>query len=219
MAIEDMEAHQIDVNNAFTESALRDTIYMHLPEGLEVPEGQVLLVVKSLYGLKQSAFEWNDRCDKALKSLGFKRCESDPCVYIRIVDGVIVGVYVDDLLILAPHGMISTIEQFKSDFRKLFKIKDLGPVSKILGMQILRDRSQRTVSINQSAYIEKFLHQFEMDQSKPKSTPMNGYEGLRATAQDDTPSDRRLYQTMIGKVMYAMIYTRPDICFAMLKLL
>ena len=57
MAVEDMEAHQVDVNNAFTESALHDTIYMHPPEGLEVPNRHVLLVVKSLDGLKRSAYK------------------------------------------------------------------------------------------------------------------------------------------------------------------
>ena len=61
-------------------------------------------------------------------------------------------------------------------------------------------------------------YRIEMDQSKPKSTPMNGYEGLRSSTQNNTPNDRRLYQAMIGKIMYAIIYTRPDICFATAKL-
>ena len=127
-----METHQININNVFTELILRDTIYMYLPEGLEVSKRQILLVVKSLYSLKQSPFKWNNRCNKALKSFGFKRYESDLYVYIRIVDKIIIRVYIDNLLILVPHGIIFTIKQFKSDFRKLFKIKDLGLVSKIL---------------------------------------------------------------------------------------
>ena len=59
MALEDMEADQADVNNAFTRSGLTEKIYMHPPEGMSVPEGHILLVQKSLYGLKQSAYEWN----------------------------------------------------------------------------------------------------------------------------------------------------------------
>ena len=47
---------------------------------------------------------------------------------------------------------------------------------------------------------------------------MNGYEGMRATTQDDKPGDRRSYQTQIGKIMYSMVYTRPDICYTMSRL-
>ena len=52
MAIKDMEAHQIDINNAFTKSVLHNIIYIHPPKRLKVPNRHVFLVVKSLYDLK-----------------------------------------------------------------------------------------------------------------------------------------------------------------------
>ena len=45
------------------------------------------------------------------------------------MDKIIIKIYVDDLFILTSHGIIFAIKQFKSDFRKLFKIKDLGLVN------------------------------------------------------------------------------------------
>ena len=85
-------------------------------------------------------------------------------------------------------------------------------------MRVTRDRASRAVYLDQTSYIESFLHQFGMEQSKARSTPMQGYEALRKTTQDDDQGDRQLYQTMIGKIIFAIIYTRPDICFIVSRL-
>ena len=42
----------MDVNNAFTESFLKEDIFMILPLGVEVPPNIVLQILRSLYGLK-----------------------------------------------------------------------------------------------------------------------------------------------------------------------
>ena len=41
-AVEDMKAEQVDVNNAFTESKLRETIYMKPPPGVSIKSGSTL---------------------------------------------------------------------------------------------------------------------------------------------------------------------------------
>ena len=48
----DLELHQVDVNNAFTESVLHEDIFMVPPPGVEVPPNMVLQILRSLYGLK-----------------------------------------------------------------------------------------------------------------------------------------------------------------------
>ena len=92
------------MDNAFTRSSLKEKIYMRVLEGMNVKKGYVLLVLKSLYGLKQGAYEWNQRCDKILRLFGLVPIPSDPCIYFCKATGFIVGVYVDDLLILALKG-------------------------------------------------------------------------------------------------------------------
>jgi Reverse transcriptase (RNA-dependent DNA polymerase) len=54
VAVKDLEYHQVDINNAFTESKMNETIYMILPEGVKIPRGTALKVLKSLYSLKQA---------------------------------------------------------------------------------------------------------------------------------------------------------------------
>ena len=48
--------HQMDINTAFLNSDIEETVYVEQPEGFEVPgkEDFVCLIRKTLYGLKQS---------------------------------------------------------------------------------------------------------------------------------------------------------------------
>ena len=45
-------------------------------------------------------------------------------------------------------------------------MKDLGQAAYILGIKIYRDRSKRLISLSQSAYIDKVLKRFSMEDSK-----------------------------------------------------
>ena len=69
--------------------------------GVRVPPGCVLRLKKALYGLKQAPRAWYLLVTSVLIDFGFTECVSDPCMYIlkRGKDMVMVGVYVDDILI------------------------------------------------------------------------------------------------------------------------
>jgi hypothetical protein len=53
---------------------------------------------------------------------------------------------------------------------------------------------------------------------KPNRTPATGYENLRPATDKDERINITEYQQAIGCVMYAMIFTRPDIAFILGKL-
>jgi len=50
---------QMDVKGAYLNGILKEGVYMHQPEGLEDGTGKICLLVKTLYGLKQSGCKWN----------------------------------------------------------------------------------------------------------------------------------------------------------------
>jgi hypothetical protein len=82
-AVEDLELRSVDITSAFTNGDLDEEIYMRQPEGFHVGSpNQVCRLRKSLYGLKQSARQWNKKLHSVLTELGFKRIESDRSVYI-----------------------------------------------------------------------------------------------------------------------------------------
>nr|GFA26919.1 hypothetical protein [Tanacetum cinerariifolium] len=75
--------------------------------------------------------------------------------------------YVDDILIMENH--IPMLQDVKSYLRRCFAMKDLGKAAYILGIKIDRDRSRRLIGLCQSAYIEKILKRYHMENSKRRS--------------------------------------------------
>ena len=52
VALKDLECHMIDVNNAFTESILKEDIYMASLSGVDISLSKAFQVLQSLYSLK-----------------------------------------------------------------------------------------------------------------------------------------------------------------------
>ena len=159
-AAEDWGIYQMDVKTAFLHGSLDEDIYMEATEGMPYPKGTILKLKKSLYGLKQAPRQWNKSLDEFIRSHGFKRCHIDRSVYIRGSgsSATIIAVYVDDILIFGhDHELITN---FKTDLNVKFKIEDLGQVKNILGMEVERNRENRTLKLTQRKYIEKLLTKF-----------------------------------------------------------
>ena len=51
-------------------------------------------------------------------------------------------------------------------------MKDLSEAAYILGIKIYRDRSRRLIRLSMSAYIDKILKEFKMDQPKKEFLPV-----------------------------------------------
>src|ERR1044072_9747667 len=105
--------------------------------------------------------------------IGYGRCEYDCCVYVRSFDDgsyIFLLLYVDDMLIVANHW--NDFNDLKVKLSKEFDMKDLGDAKKILGIEILRDRSAKKLWLSQKNYVEDGLKRFDMSRSKPVSTPL-----------------------------------------------
>ncbi len=219
VAIKDLETGQVDVNNAFTESTLKHLIYMNAPPGVIVNQREYLKLLQSLYDLKQAAHDWYFICNAELVKLGFVSSESDPCMYIHKDRQLIVLVYVNDITIVSPFK--DQVQWFKTQFAMLFKIKDLGELKKILGIEIERDRANKTIRLSQTMYIKKTLQGLDMEEDKhhgKTDIPLNGYNDILPASPDEQPIDSTDYSRVIGKLMHMMVYTRLDIAFALGKL-
>ena len=68
---------------------------------------------------------------------------------------------------------IELMRQVKESLSKEFEMTDLGEISHYLGIQIIRDRQNRTIHVNQTAYIDKILKKFGMENCVAVSTPMD----------------------------------------------
>ena len=202
-------------------------IYMQAPEGLELisqacPANNVCLLIKSLYGLKQSGRRWHANINHSLISHGFTPLHADRCVYVRrktdCID--IIALYVDDLLIASSR--ISELLAIKRKLTQQYEMEDMGEATFILGIDIKRDRAHRSISIGQSAYINTLLTRHGMAECNPSSTPMESGAAHELIAAADgyeaSSTLTRHYQSIIGGLMFAAICTRPDIAFAVNRL-
>ncbi|GJT66426.1 retrotransposon protein, putative, ty1-copia subclass [Tanacetum coccineum] len=67
---------------------------------------------------------------------------------------------------------IPMLQDIKSWLGKCFSMKDLRETTYILRITITRDRSKRLIALSQSAYLDKILKRFKMENSKRGHIPM-----------------------------------------------
>ncbi|KAL0561491.1 hypothetical protein IC582_001919 [Cucumis melo] len=217
----DYEIWQMDVKTAFLNGNLEETIYMQQPEGFIIPgqEQKICKLNRSIYGLKQASRSWNIRFDTAIKSYGFDQIVDEPCVYKRIINKSVAFLvfYVDDILLIGNDiGLLTDIKQWLAT---QFQMKDLGEAQFVLGIQIFRDRKNKMLALSQASYIDKIVVKYSMQKSKRGLLPFRHGVTLSKEQCPKTPQDveemRHIpYASAVGSLMYAMLCTRPDICYA-----
>ncbi|GJR37411.1 retrotransposon protein, putative, ty1-copia subclass [Tanacetum coccineum] len=111
------------------------------------------------------------------------------------------------------------LQDVKSYLGRCFAMKDLGEAAYIIGIKIYRDRSRWLIGLCQSAYIEKILKRYHMENSKRGSIPMQEKLRLSKSQGASTPAKLKLMQNVpyalaVGFIMYAVRCTRPDVAFA-----
>ena len=136
----------MDVNNTFTESTLQEDIFIIPLLGVEILQGIALKILRSLYSLKQAARDWNKLCVSKLEKMGFYQSEVDPYLLIYRGRNLMVLTHVDDIPIAVPR--LEDVLWFKRELSKVFKIKDLGKPTKILGIKLTRDRPNGTLKLD-----------------------------------------------------------------------
>lgn len=176
-AILDLELHQADVKNAYLAGILEEhDLYMQLPEGLDeieelgTLEGLICKLNKGLYGLKQAGRLWSKTFTKTLNSIGFCSIDRDGNVFINRERGVIIALYVDDMLFLGQ--LLKQINKAKAELARSYDIKDLGEAEYCLGIKIIRNRKKRTITIDQEVYIHSILRRFNMVDVRTVKTPI-----------------------------------------------
>ncbi|KAL5543993.1 hypothetical protein UlMin_007777 [Ulmus minor] len=136
----------------------------------------VCLLKKSLNYLKQSPRQWYKRFDSFITLVGFERSQYDSCLYHKISGHKCVLyllLYVDDILLISDSA--EEIKSLKYKLSSEFDMKYIGKARRILGMEIIRSRINRVLSLKQSSYLENVLSKFTMTNSKPTLVPIEGH--------------------------------------------
>jgi hypothetical protein len=210
----DLDVYQFDVIAAFINARLDEEIFVRFPEGFEV-QGEILQLLRALYGLKRSPLLWYREISGKLKELGVYPVPEAPCLFMN--EHLIVFFYVDDICILCHPSHRTKYNEFREKLFRAYELRELNEVEWFLGIRIVRDRIQRKLWLCQDSYIEKLGTSFNVIERLPPKTPLQ-VEDLSSYRGKATENEIFAYQQQVGSINYAAIMTRPDISCAAQKL-
>ena len=216
-----------DFSQAFANAALDEDeqYYMWPPPGARQYDDQgrrlVWKVVKSLYGGKNAGRNWFKLLRKWLKSYGFKQCPTEPCIFSRRSAGhtIIIGVYVDDLLVLYDDK--TQFETLAADIKRDFDFTIQSPLREMCGIEV--SVTPGSVTLTLTGHIIEMANRFLRDDKTRKTVRVPcsaGLDKLVDAAMDNKhlrdvdPVVRQEYQEMVGSLLYVAVVLRPDIAYS-----
>ncbi|CAI7730735.1 unnamed protein product [Closterium sp. NIES-54] len=184
----DYELHSLDFSTAFLQGSLHEEIWLCRPPGFtgSFPPGTQWSLRRPVYGLRQAPREWHDTLRTTLAALGFAPSTADPSLFLRTDTSLppfYVLVYVDDLVFATADT--AGLAHVKSELQKRHTCTDLGELRSYLGLQITRDRAQRTITLTQSHMVQQVLQRFDFTYSSPQATPLSTRHSLSALPSDE----------------------------------
>ena len=205
-------AHVLDVNGAFLLGHFEngETIYMEIPQGFDrfYSKEDILLLERTLYGLKQAANSFWMELVECLVDMGFRRSSGDPCLYHKTNSSghILIISWIDDLLIV---GSETDIAVTKEQLKKRFDCDDIGPLKEYVGCKI--ERTSDRIKITQPVLIQSFEDEFDIENSAPSTPAEPGQVLLKATTGLLSPQQQHKYRSGVGKLLHLMRWSRPDV--------
>ena len=116
--------------------------------------------------------------------------------------------------------LLTAIDRLKDQITKRYEVTDLGNIESYLGIRILRDRSIKHLTIDQSGYVKDILNHFSMADANPNHTPLLTGADVHLVKYNGQVSQKDIkhYQSLIGSLLYVQIGTHPDLSFAVSRL-
>ena len=102
----------LDINGAFLNGEFEDDhqLYLEVPKGMEkfYPCNVVLLLLKTIYGLKQVAYQFWLTLLKAFWTMGYKWSKADLCLYYKWFDDKLVlwTLWIDDCFTMGEKDLV-----------------------------------------------------------------------------------------------------------------
>ena len=215
--INKLPTRSVDFVLAFPRADVDVPIYMELPVGMDLDEGNkrdyVLKLNKNLYGLKQASLTWFEMLSKGLIDRNFMPSAVDSCVFVR--DNCIVLVYVDDCIVISHDSKV--IDRFITSMQtgpENFKLTDDGDLARFLGVE-MEHKDDGTIVMTQMHLIRRILEACGTDQSmmNGKETPV-GKPLLHKDLSGEQRKHNWNYRSAVGMLNYLANSTRPELAMA-----
>ena len=204
----------IDFVQAYPQAKAKTTIYLKTPEGIKLNSDSgdsVLKLERNLYGLKDAGRTWFEHLTTKLETMGFIATQSDPCVYTRGTD--IIVLYVDDCILISRTK--AAADQLHHEIQQQgFSTTDEGSMEQYLGMQIQRNKDG-TFRISQPFLIDRIIAAVpSMKNARSSKTPAATGTALTKDEEGDPRKETWHYRSLIGMMNYLVNCSQPELAFA-----
>ena len=186
----------------------------------EMPDGYCFRLRKALYGLRSSPRNWNKHIDKYIKSLNFKPCVLDTCLYYRWHEWklTLMLLYVDDIIIASQD--FEYLKEIKAQFCSRYEMTDLGECKKYLNVRITR--TKESLTMDQTEYAESIIKKYSdyLGNRKAKKTPLPSNVNERLSQEENLSDEEKQFVLnfpflmIVGALLYLTVFTRPDLSYA-----
>lgn len=209
----DLQMFQFDALNAFLNARLPRKMYCRTPEGFTDEVGELIELLRALYGLKEAPLLWYQELSSTLKKLGLNPVPETPCLFTN--DRLIVFFYVDDIVVLVHPLNLTAYSVFKQQLLSTYDLRELGELSWFLGIRVVRDKLTRSIHLIQDSFIDKIAIKFDLrlDNGRYPDIPLKENSLLPSIEEPNSARTYR-YQQLVGSLAYISSSTRPDVARA-----
>ena len=201
-----------DIKGAFIQAHLDKAVYMRLPAGCGDMSGELVLLQRGVYGLRQASRRWSLRLGCVLlQKTSLRQSKADPCVFRKAVNGevtLIVCVHVDDLLIAVTAKDKEMFYAFYAQLKEEFPVKGMGDLSWYLGCAFERDKMKGVMKMTQTAFVDSMVDHFDIRYET--QTPRFIEFDLGPKRTHEKVGDWPCKQA-VGGLLWISRMTRPDI--------
>ena len=206
----------LDIQGAFLHGLFEDNEehYIEVPEGFEKyydPIEYLLLLLRTIYGLKNAAIAFWKELVKCFKSMNYEKSPADPCLYFKwTIEGLIIWIsWIDDCFVV---GTPKNVRQAKEEMTKRFDCDIIGNMNEYVGCKLDRDWNKRSLKFTQPVMIQSFADEFEVA-GKEQELPATPNQILpRCEPEQAMPEKKqKKFRSGTGKLLHMMRWSRPDI--------
>ena len=198
---------QFDFTAAFLNGKLDRDLYIRPPPGCKTKKpGNLLKLIRALYGTKQAAHLWCKELTNALNELGFIELPSAKCFYARKKGNEmdLTVIHVDDGILGADKKAV--LDEIVEHLAKKFRVS-ATELEWFLSIKMVRGAMGMTLSI--PSYIESLAKKFRVEDVERKyKTPGNPTQVLKPNQGDRHECP---YMELVGALIYAQTACRPDV--------
>ncbi|KAK4336735.1 hypothetical protein RND71_044135 [Anisodus tanguticus] len=212
-----MNIYTADVTTAYLHADIDKTIFMKQPDGFDDKSGRVCKLKKSIYGLKQSGRMWNEKISQFLNDCDLHTARCNTTIFFNKDLSLIVGVYVDDLILISKNDKIfdEFINKFQS--KSNIQLKITKSLDKFLNIEVKYDKSN-SIYFSMKDKIIKLANSVGINKENSQMIPIRRSKLLEKDLDQPLFLDINLYQSIIGQISYIARIVRPDVIFAINQL-